>query len=213
MTLRRKIAFICLLLCNVTLEAQNTMRVHYKDGTIQDMSISQIDSLTFVDKNAPEEELALSGSWLWGNKNAGYYELITFNDDHTYTGYDNYFSIGSDSWTYGWYTQTGSMLTLQSNGYGYNRLYNWYVVGLWTNALEVITKMGSYTYFRLQKEIIHISLAEPFYFANGDTIIFYDDVFVRGIDNKLNGIAQGTSYVLVSIAISNETLAYKIIIE
>ena len=209
----RRIAFICLLSCSMFLKAQNTMRIHYKDGTIQDVSISQIDSLTFVDKNTPEEGITLIGSWLWGNTNAGYYELITFNDDHTYTGYDNYFSIGFDSWTYGWYSQFGSMLTLQSNGYGYNRIYNWYLVGFSTNALEVITKMGSYTYYRLQQETIHVSLTEPFYFANDDTIVFSDDVFEKGIGNKLNGITRGNSYVLVKIAKSNEILAYKINIE
>jgi len=189
------------------------MRVHYKDGTIQDIPISQIDSLTFVDKNAPKEELTLIGSWLWGNKNAGYYELITFNNDYTYTGYDNYLSIGLDNWTYGWYSQLGSMLTLQSNGYGYNRRYNWYLVGLSKNALEVITRMGSYIYYRLQQETIHVSLSEPFYFASDDTIIFCDDVYVRGIDNILSGITRGTSYVLVRAALSDEILAYKIIIE
>ena len=196
-----------------TLFAQNTMRIHLKDRAEQDIPISQIDSVTFVDKNAPEEELTLMGSWMWGNKNAGYYELITFNDDYTYTGYDNYFSIGLDTWTYGWYSQLGFMLTLQSNGYGYNRRYNWYLAGLSKNAMEVITKMGGYIYYRLQQETIHVSLSEPFYFATDDTVVFSDDVYVRGIENKLSGITKGTSYVLVRVALSDEIVAHKIIIE
>lgn len=39
---------LLLLLCSVTLMAQNTMRVHYKDGREQDIPIEQVDSVTFV---------------------------------------------------------------------------------------------------------------------------------------------------------------------
>jgi len=53
--------------------------------------------------------------------------LLTFSEDHTYTGYDNYFAYGFDTMTYGWWGQIETVLTLQSNGYGYQRRYNWYV--------------------------------------------------------------------------------------
>lgn len=39
-----------LLLCCVTLMAQNAMKVHYKDGGVLDISIEEIDSVTFVEK-------------------------------------------------------------------------------------------------------------------------------------------------------------------
>ena len=107
------------------------------------MAIEQIDSITFVDESdVSQVEGSLTGSWLWGDADADYYELLTFNEDKTYTGYDNYFTYGFDTMTYGWYAQVGAMLTLQSNGFGYNRRYNWFVKGLTGNALDVMTKMG-----------------------------------------------------------------------
>ena len=204
---------LSLLLCSVPLMAQNTMRIHYKDGTKQDISISQIDSVTFVDKEVPEDNVSLTGSWLWGNKEAGYYELLTFSDDHTYTGYDNYFSYGFDTMTYGWFSWYGNMLTLQYNGYGYQRRYNWFIMGLTSNALEVMTKMGSYTYYKLQPEEIYVSTTEAYTgFADGDSIIFADEVIVRAEENKLQGLVQGSTYVLVRKASDDKILAYKVIV-
>jgi len=125
------------------------MRIHYKSGVHTDIAIAEIDSLTFVegdgykhDNDNVDEDASLVGSWLWGDIDAGYYELLTFNDDHTYTGYDNYFTYGFDTQTYGGYSHYGAMLTLQSNGFGYKRRYNWYVAALTGNALEVMTRMG-----------------------------------------------------------------------
>ena len=43
--------------------------------------------------------------------------------------------------TNGWYAQVGTMPTLQSNGLGYNRRYNWFVMGLTENALDVMTRV------------------------------------------------------------------------
>ena len=205
---------LVILLCSVSLMAQNTMRVHYKDGKEQDIPISQIDSVTFVTQAAQEEEASLTGSWLWGNQEAGYYELLTFNEDHTYTGYDNYFSYGFDTMTYGWYSPYGNMLTLQSNGFGYNRVYKWFVVGLTGNALEVMTKTGPYTYYRLQPEVLHISLSEAYSgFAESDFVIFTDGVIVKDEGNKLQGLVQGTTYILVKIAAEEKIKAYQVIVE
>ena len=58
--------------------------------------------------------------------------------------------------TYGWYAQVGAMLTMQSNGYGYNRRNSWFVMGLTENALAVMTRMGRFTYYRLQLKVIHL---------------------------------------------------------
>lgn len=112
---------LSLLLCNVALMAQNAMRVHYKDGREQDIPIEQVDSVTFIkgDDTAsdPVGEIGITGSWLWGSQEQGYYELLTINEDRTYTGYDNYFSYGFDLMTYGWWAQIGAMISLQSNGF------------------------------------------------------------------------------------------------
>lgn len=84
--------------------AQNTMRIHYKDGTVQDISISQVDSIKLVDADSVSVvEAEQVGSWLWSSVELGYYELLSFNKDYTYTAYDNYFTYGFDTMTYGWW--------------------------------------------------------------------------------------------------------------
>ena len=202
-----------LLCCTLPIAAQNTMRIHYKDGTEQDIFISQIDSITFVEKDIydEEEDGTLTGSWLWANKEAGYYELLTFNEDYTYTGYDYYFSYGFDTQTYGWYSLYGNMLTLQSNGFGYRRRYNWYIRSLTDNAFEVMTNMGAYTYYRLQPETIYINERDSYaVFDNEDSIVFADGIIVKAEGNHLIGKAKGTTYILVSIADQGKIVSYKV---
>lgn len=202
-----------LLLC-ASLTAQNTMRVHYSDGTQQDISLSQVDSVTFATKDAPQQDASLTGTWLWGKTDAEYYELITFSEDHTYTGYDNYFTYGFDAMTYGWYSWYGNMLSLQSNGYGYQRMYSWIVTGLTVNALEVMTRMGPYTYYRLQQEVLHVSVSEPYAgLSDGDSIVFADGVVVKAEGDRLLGITPGTTYVLVRKASLDMILAYKVTVQ
>ena len=209
--------FIALILCHsIPIVSQNTMRIHYKDETDQDIAISQVDSITFVEKDSQDEEdnVTLTGSWLWAKKEAGYYELLTFNADQTYTGYDYYFSYGFETQTYGWYSLYGNMLTLQSNGFGYRRRYNWIVTGLSGNALEVMTNMGAYTYYRLQPETIYIQDGGlSAVFDNEDNIVFTDDFIVKAEGNQLVGKAKGTTYILVSIAEQNKIVACKVIVK
>ena len=68
-----------LLLCSVSLAAQNTMRVHHKDGRVQDIAIEEIDSVTFVDSDDvppyPADDATITGGGLWGSQEQGYYEL------------------------------------------------------------------------------------------------------------------------------------------
>lgn len=213
MNLKKNIAIVFLLLISISLAAQNAMRVHYKDGKEQDILISEVDSVTFVEKVVPDVDISLIGSWLWGNHEAGYYELLTFNDDHTYTGYDNYFTYGFDTMTYGWYSLYGNMLTLQSNGFGYKRMYNWFVLGLSGNALEVMTKMGGFTYYKLQPETLYISTSETYSgFTKSAGIVFADGVVVKAEGNRLLGLAHGTTYVLVHIASEDKIVAYKVVV-
>ena len=193
--------------------AQDVMRVHYKDGTEQDISISQIDSVTFVEKKIPEESVSLTGSWLWGSKERGYYELITFDDDNTYVAYDNYFMDGFNTMTYGWYLEDGNLLTLQSNGFGYNRKYTWLVTGLAENALEVMTKMGSFVYYKLQPEVITINKDEEVGCPEEGTIVFADGVIVKAENKKLQGLAEGSTYVLIYRASDDKIVAYKIVVK
>lgn len=179
------------------------------------MAIEQIDSITFVDgSDLPVYERSLVGSWLWGDTEAGYYELLTFNDDKTYTGYDYYFTYGFDTMTYGWYVRMGSMLTLQSNGFGYNRRYNWFVIGLTSNALDVMTKMGQFIYYRLQPEVLHLQVdGESLACEEGDSFVFADGVIASIVDGKLKGITKGTTYIEKYNAEKNTSRAYKVVVE
>lgn len=207
-------AVMALLSISVSVMGQDAMRIHYSDGTKQDIFTSQIDSITFTDKAVPAETVSLTGSWLWGKIDSGYYELLTFNNDHTYTGYDNYFTYGFDTMTYGWYSIHGTMLTLTSNGFGYQRIYNWFFVGLSSNALDVMTKMGQFTYYKLQPEVIHISPTAYYNgFSDSDTIVFADGNVVKGDGNKIQAITPGTTYVLVKRGSDETIVAYKVIVE
>lgn len=199
----------------IATDAQTHMRIHHKSGGYSDVAIEQIDSITFVGgSDVPDSEGSLVGSWLWGVAEAGYYELLTFNDDKTYTGYDNYFTYGFDTKTYGWYMQMGGILTLLSNGYGYNRRYNWFIIGLTDNALDLMTKMGRYTYYRLQPEVLHLKAGgEPLACKDGDYFLFADDVVTIVVDGCLQGRNNGTTYVQKFIAKTNQIVAYKVVVE
>lgn len=196
-------------------QAQNALRIHYKGGGHSDVTIEQIDSITFVKEgDTPAAEVSLIGGWLWGSQEQGYYELITISEDHTYTGYDNYFAYGFETMTYGWWAQMGAMLTLQSNGYGYQRRYNWYLTELTGNALGVMTKMGPFTYYKVQPETLHLQVnGTPLTCEGGDTFIFADGVVATIQDNKLYGLFAGTTYIQKRIAASQAILSYKVIVE
>ena len=201
-------------LCDVCY-AQGFMHVYYKNGTLVDIPIEEIDSLTFSDKSETEQQsvdVTLTGSWLWGSVEAGYYELLTFNPDNTYTGYDNYFSYGFDSMTYGWYANRGALLTLWSNGYGYQFRYNWYVMALTDNALSVMTKMGRFTYYRLQPEVLYLQVGQSLPCADGESIVFVDGVVVKIEDNALLGLSPGTTYILKRKS-DDTILAYQVVVD
>lgn len=213
----RKVLIIASLLVAQMLNAQNTMRIHYKDGTRGDVPIAQIDSITFVDgEGGGGEEVQvkeLTGSWLWGSVTQGYYELLTFNVDKTYTGYDNYFTYGFDTMTYGYYSVYGAMLNMWSNGFGYQHRYNWFITALTENALGVMTKMGPFTYYKLQPEVIRLKVNESLTCAEGDSFVFADGVVVSIEDNKLRGVAVGETYIQKLKAASNHIVSYKVVVE
>ncbi len=209
------LALLCLWALIPVCQAQDTMRIHYKDGRHSDVAIEQVDSITFVKGgDAPAAEATLIGSWLWGSQEQGYYELLTFNEDKTYTGYDNYYIYGFDTMTYGWWGQMGVMLTLQSNGFGYYRRYNWYITALTENALGVMTKMGPFTYYKLQPEVMHLKVnGEPLVCEGGDSFVFADGVMVAIQENKLVGLFAGVTYIQKHIAASNRIVSYKVVVE
>lgn len=207
--------FLLLNIIPQTLSAQTHMRIHHKAGGHSDVAIEQIDSITFVNgSDVPDSEGSLVGSWLWGDAEAGYYELLTFNEDKTYTGFDNYFTYGFDTMTYGWYMQMGSMLTLQSNGFGYNRRYNWFVMGLTDNALDVMTKMGRFVYYRLQPGVLYLQVGgEPLACENGDSFVFADGVVARVVEGGLQGVTKGKTYIQKHIADTNCIVSYQVVVE
>ena len=194
--------------------AQDYMRIHYKGGGYSDVAIEQVDKITFVKGgDTPTAEASLIGSWLWGSREQGYYELLTINEDRTCTGYDNYFAYGFDLMTYGWWAQTGAMITLQSNGFGYQRRYNWYITELTENVLAVTTKMGPFTYYKLQPETLRMQVNETFTCEVGDSFVFADGVTVAIQDNRLVGLAAGVTYVQKRIVTNNAICSYKVVVE
>ena len=199
---------------SLNLTAQNTMSIHYKDGNAFEIPIERIDSITFVEREVEQENISLIGEWFWGSKEKGYYEVLTFNEDRTYTGYDYYLDYGFDTWTYGTYMVNGIMPNLHSNGFGYNHRYKWYVMGLTENALEVMTKMGQFTYYRLQSEIYSIKVGEKSYACkDGDYYVFTDGVKISESNGKLKGMSEGTTYILKYSAKSDLIMAYKVKVE
>jgi len=209
---RSVIILCCLLGLSIACSAQNNMRIHYKGGAVSDIPVEEIDSITFVQKETPAEEVTLIGSWFWGSVEQGYYELLTFNEDRTYTGYDYYFAYGFDTMTYGWWTQIGAMITLQSNGYGYQRRYNWYITELTENALGVMTKMGPFTYYKVQPETLTLQVNGTLTCQEGDSFVFADGVRATIQDNKLVGLISGETYIQKYIAASKQILSYKLIV-
>ena len=230
----RHLSFCLLLvsLLSTSAAAQNTLRIHHTDGAQTDIPLELIDSLTLIqadadslvlDSTAVSHDPQLQGRWLWASREAGYYEVITFNADHTYTGYDNYFTYGFDTMTYGWFGQMGAILTLWSNGFGYQRRYNWFVIGLTDNALEVMTKMGPFTYYRLQPDVLRLRVGQTLSSppANGttqasSTFLFADGVIATIADGHLRALAPGTTYILTSHPSPTSTAlihAYQVIVE
>ena len=116
--------------------------------------------------------------------------------------------------TYGYWGQIGAMLTLQSNGFGYQRRYNWYITDMTENALAVMTKMGPFTYYRLHLDTIQLKVGESMQCNNGDSFIFADGVTAKiAVDGALEGVLPGTTYVEKLIAETNSIFAYKVIVE
>ena len=204
----------CLLGMIPACQAQDAMRIHYKNGGHSDVVIEQVDSITFVKgDDTPVAEVSLIGAWLWGSQERGYYELLTINNDHTYTGYDKYFLYGFDTMTYGWWAQMEALITLQSNGFGYQRRYNWYITELTENALGVMTKMGPFTYYKLQPETLRMQVNETLTCEVGDSFVFADGVTVAIQDNRLVGLAAGVTYIQKYIAGSDAIFSYKVMVE
>ena len=210
---RTILTLLCLLGLIHVCQAQDAMRIHYKGGGHSDVAIEQVDSITFIKgSGAPAAEVSLLGAWLWGSLEQGYYEVLTINEDRTYTGYDNYFAYGFDLMTYGWWAQMGAMITLQSNGFGYQRRYNWYITELTENALGVMTKMGPFTYYKVQPEILNLQVNGMLTCEEGDSFVFADGVRTTIQDNKLVGVMPGETYIQKYIADSKRIVSYKVIV-
>lgn len=195
-------------------DVQNVMRINYRDGSVYEVPVDRIDSVSFVKKTTESNDVTLVGEWLWGSREKGYYEVLTFNNDRTYTGYDYYLEFGFDTWTYGTYMANGILLNLWSSGYGYRRMYRWFVSALTENALEVMTQMGGFTYYRVQPEIYSLKIGEESYEClDGDYYVFTDGVKVSDNMGRLKGIVEGTSYMLKYDAKAALIMAYKVIVE
>lgn len=202
------------LLLPIMAPAQNTMRIVYKDGTIQNVDIMRVDSIIFVDMESKPQDASIAGDWMWGGLREGYYEVISFANSRTFTAEDCYFAFGYTNHTYGTYTYSGIQLNLFSNGIGYKRMNRWFVTYLSDNELEVMTQMGSFTYYRLQQETIRLKAGADRLACSDDEIWSFADLMTAGIeDNQLIGLQPGTTYVQKLNTSTNTTKAYKVIVE
>lgn len=214
-----KYLFFIPMLCpamSAIAQSAPAIHIHFKNGSKMEVAAEQVDSITFggkIEEEEREEEGVLTGSWMWGRIEAGYYEVLTLNDDKTYTGYDSYFTYGFDTMTYGFYTQYGIMLNLWSNGFGYQRRYNWYILSLTSNALEVMTRTGPFTYYRLQHEVITLSIGQAWSCDDDDEYVFADNVVTRITGNGLIAIAKGETYIQKKIGTTNKVVAYKVVVK
>ena len=203
---------ICLTMLCMSVLAQNTMRIHYKNGTTADVTFADVDSLTFTEKTSELAAVTLVGSWLWGSVEAGYYELATFNADDTFTAYDNMFSFGYETSAYGWYSQLGSMLVMRAYGYGYLRRYNWFVTTLTDNQLTVITEMGPFTYYRLNSDVIYMKVGSTLALSEGEAFVFADGITLQASDGALKALIPGTTYILKSVS-DGKIWGFKVIVD
>lgn len=203
------------LIAPMLIWAQNVMQITYKDGSVAEIPVERIDSITFVEKTTiPTTAATLEGRWFWGKTQAGYCELLTINADRTYTGYDLYLDYGFDSQTYGTWTQNGIMLNLWSNGYGYKRIYRWFIMGLTENALEVMTQMGNFIYYRVQPEVIRLKVGgTPLTAGSDEQFVFADGIYASITDGQLQGLRAGTTYVQRLTVSTNTIRAYQVIVE
>lgn len=212
--MKRAIITLSLLVAPMLILAQNTMKINYKDGSVAEIPVEHIDSITFVDRTIMPTTATLEGRWFWGKTQTGYCELLTINADHTYTGYDLYLDYGFDSQTYGTWIQNGIMLNLWSNGYGYKRIYRWFIMGLTENALEVMTQMGSFIYYRVQPEIIRLKVGgSPLAAGSDEQFVFADGIYASIIDGQLQGLRAGTTYIQCLRVSTNTIKAYQVIVE
>lgn len=212
--MKRSFFIILLTINSIVSFTQDYIRIHHKDGNHSDMPVNMIDSITFVSENeAKSDNGELAGSWLWDDTIAGYYELLTFNSDHTYIGYDNYFIYGFDTTTYGFYLHHNALITLQSNGFGYRRKYTWFIMGVSDEAFEVMTNTGSFVYYKLQPEFITLSVGESLECHDKDRFIFADGVTAAIVNNALQGLSKGTTYIEKYVATKDAIVAYKVVVE
>ena len=114
--------------------------------------------------------------------------------------------------TYGWWSQIGAMLTLQSNGYGYQPRYSWYITELTGNALGVMTNTGPFTYYKVQPETLTLQVNGILTCEDGDSFVFADGVRAAIQDNTLVGLSAGETYIQKYIAASKCIVAYKVVV-
>lgn len=200
-----------------TAGAQNAIRIHYKDGTEQNVLISDIDSVLFVEYETeePRQSASIVGSWFWADYAAGYDELITFNADRSYSSSNHFYTNGMTNTTFGWYGLYGSMLTFEPGSIGYftPRVIRWLVQRLTGDELEVVAPLGTYTYYRVQPTPIRIYMGEVYTLDQQLDVVYADGVVVKAVGNRLYGEGRGTAHILVQSLTDQSVKAYQVVVE
>ena len=75
-----------------------------------------------------------------------------------------------------------------------------------------MTKMGQFTYYKVQPETLNLQVNGTLTCQEGDSFIFADGVRATIQDNKLVGLSAGETYIQKYIAASKSIVSYKLIV-
>ena len=75
-----------------------------------------------------------------------------------------------------------------------------------------MTKMGPFTYYKVQPEMLTLQVNGTLTCQEGDSFVFADGVRATIQDNKLVGLISGETYIQKYIAASKQILSYKLIV-
>ena len=75
-----------------------------------------------------------------------------------------------------------------------------------------MTKMGQFTYYKVQSEVLMLQVNGMLTCKEGDSFVFADGARATIQDNKLVGLMLGETYIQKYIAASKQILSYKLIV-
>ena len=193
----KNILFILALIIGLQVSAQEKFRITFKDGTVQDFSVSRIKDVTCIE----EKEHSIIGEWVSINQSNGGFDVYSLNEDGTCSWRT---CSGSSDYTFdGTFNYSNGVLTLII--YGMEMPYEI----SWNN--DYCFNIESQAFYSMSSEITVPKGEEPVSIGNpNDVVIAVDNVFVGLQDNKIYGRKNGIGYALVQDVEKNQVLSCKV---